>query len=176
MLFVFRSPLAAALPLMLAGFSITTSLAALSLLGRVIDIDVFSLQVVTGLGVGLAIDYSLFVLARYRIEIRRGEGYRIAQRRTIASAGRTVMFGALTVAAALAALIAFPEQFLQSTGIAGGLVALMSGIAALIVLPAVLALLGPRLDPRWERAADRTTPPPDPLSGGSHFWRGVAAV
>ncbi len=65
LLFVFRSPLAAALPLLLAGFSITTSLAALSLLGRVIDIDVFSLQVVTGLGVGLAIDYSLFVLARY---------------------------------------------------------------------------------------------------------------
>ncbi len=175
LLFVFRSPLAAALPLLLAGFSITTSLAALSLLGRVIDIDVFSLQVVTGLGVGLAIDYSLFVLARYRIEIRRGEGYRLAQQRTIASAGRTVMFGALTVAAALAALIAFPEQFLRSTGIAGGLVALMSGVAALVVLPAVLALLGPRVDPGWERSADRTAPATDPLSGGSHFWRGVAA-
>ncbi len=174
LLFVFRSPLAAALPLLLSGFSIVTTLAVLSLLGRAVGIDVFSLQVVTGLGVGLAIDYSLFVLARYRIEIRRGDGYQRAQLRTVATAGRTVMFGSLTVAAALAALIAFPQQFLSSTGIAGGLVALLSGVAALVVLPAVLALLGPRVDPRWERAVDRSAPPPDPLSGGSGFWRGVA--
>jgi uncharacterized membrane protein YdfJ with MMPL/SSD domain len=174
LLAVFRSPVAAALPLILSGFSILITLALLSLLTGVVDIDVFSLQVVTGLGVGLAIDYSLFVLARYRIEMRRDEGYRNAHVTTTLTAGRAVLFGALTVAAALAALIAFPQQFLSSTGIAGALVAILSGVAALFVLPALLALLGPRVDPGWERAADRTAPEPDPLSGGSEFWTTVS--
>ena len=174
LLAVFRSPVAAALPLILSGFSILITLALLSLLTGVVDVDIFSLQVVTGLGVGLAIDYSLFVLARYRIEMRRDEGYRNAHLTTTLTAGRAVLFGALTVAAALAALIAFPQQFLSSTGIAGALVAILSGIAALFVLPALLALLGPRVDPGWERSADRAAPEPDPLSGGSGFWTTVS--
>ena len=167
----FRSVLAALLPLVLAAFSIAVTLALLTAISELVDIDLFSLQVVTGLGVGLAIDYSLFVLARYRAEVRRGNGYEAAHRRTVATAGRTVAFGALTVAAALAALIIFPQQYLSSTGIAGGLVALLSGASALIVLPALLALVGPRVDPGFEQTAPGEDPPPDPLGGGSRFWR-----
>ena len=174
LLLVFRSPVAAALPLALAAFSITLTLALLSVLSEIVDIDLFSLQVVTGLGVGLAIDYSLFVLARYRLEIRRNRGYEEAQARTIASAGRTVAYGALTVAAALAALIIFPQQFLSSTGISGALVALLSGATALIILPAMLALLRSRVDPGYAAAQPAGTPAPDPLGGGSRFWTGLA--
>lgn len=170
LLLVFRSPLAAALPLILAGFSIVLTLALLTLISGVTDVDLFSLQVVTGLGVGLAIDYSLFVLARYRGELRSGCGYELANRTTLQTAGRTVAFGALTVAAALAALIIFPSQFLSSTGIAGALVALLSGVAALLVLPAVLTLVGPRIDPSFESAGPAGAVPDDPLGGGSRYW------
>lgn len=175
LLAVFRSAVAAALPLALGAVSILLTFAALSGLATVMDIDLFSLQVVTGLGVGLAIDYSLFIIARYRSELRAGRGYEEAQRRTMATAGRTVAFSALTVAAALAALVIFPNQFLRSTGVAGGLVALLSGGAALVVLPALLALLGARVDPGFAGSSDEDDPPPEPLGGGSDFWRGLAA-
>lgn len=174
LLLVFRAAVAAALPLILSAVSIIFTLSLLNGLSRLTDIDLFSLQVVTGLGVGLAIDYSLFVLARYRAEIRRGDGYHAAHRRTMATAGRTVSYGALTVAVALAALILFPQQFLSSTGIAGALVALLSGFAALLVLPAVLALLGPRIDPRLETGGSLQDARPDPLGGGSRFWGGLS--
>ncbi len=170
-LWVFRSPIAAALPLLLSGISIVLTFAALSLLSEFTDIDLFSLQVVTGLGVGLAIDYSIFILARFRIEIRHGHGIQTAQLATLSTAGRTVAFSALTVAAALAALILFPQQFLSSTGIAGGIVAVISGAVALIILPAAMALLGPRIDPALEAgevdAGGCTT---DPLTRGGGLW------
>ncbi len=168
LLFVFRSPVAAALPLLLAGLSIVITLALLSALANLIEIDLFSLQVVTGLGVGLAIDYSLFVVARYRAELAAGAEPEAALRRTVTTAGRTVAYGAMTVATAMAALIIFPQQFLSSTGIAGALVALLSGASALLVLPALLAWLGPRVVSR--HGADS----PDPLSGGSRFWAGLS--
>lgn len=173
LLAVFRSLVAAALPLLLSGISILITFAALNGIARVVDVDLFALQVVTGLGVGLAIDYSLFILARYRNELRAGGDYAAAQTRTMQTAGRTVAFSALTVAAALAALILFPNQFLRSTGIAGALVALLSGGAALVVLPALLALLGPRVDPGFA-SAPSTGPARDPLSDGSTFWRTAA--
>jgi uncharacterized membrane protein YdfJ with MMPL/SSD domain len=167
LLFAFRSPAAAALPLALAGFSIVVTLALLSALAGAVDIDLFSLQVVTGLGVGLAIDYSMFVVARYRAEVAGGAAPEAALDRTMATAGRTVAYGAMTVATAMAALIIFPQQFLSSTGIAGAMVALLSGAAALIVLPALLKLLGPRVAPP---GAER----PDPLRGGSRFWAALS--
>jgi RND superfamily putative drug exporter len=174
LLVVFRSPLAAVLPLILAGFSIVVTLGLLTPISGFTAVDLFSLQVVTGLGVGLAIDYSLFVLARYRGELRSGCGYESANRTTLQTAGRTVGFGALTVAAALAALIIFPNQFLSSTGIAGALVALLSGAAALLVLPAVLTLLGPRIDPSFESAGPAGAVPDDPLGGGSRYWTAMS--
>jgi RND superfamily putative drug exporter len=171
LLFVFRSPVAAALPLVLAGVSIVFTLALLSAMADVVDIDLFSLQVVTGLGVGLAIDYSLFVVARYRAEVSDGEGAEAAHHRTVTTAGRTVAYGAMTVATAMAALIIFPQQFLSSTGIAGALVALLSGASALVVLPALLKLLGPRVAPGQGTEGERRS---DPLSGGSGFWAGLS--
>ncbi len=168
LLIVFRTLLAAVLPLVVAGVTIVVTFAALRLLTDVTQIDLFSLQVVTGLGVGLAIDYSLFVIARFREEIGSGEdvNYRRAHIRTLRTAGRTVAFSALTVAAALAALTVFPQPFLRSTGIAGALTAICAGLTSLLVLPAVLALLGPSIN----RFAIRRDPLRAGVNARSGFW------
>ena len=170
LLIVFRTLVAALLPLVIAGVTIVVTFAALRLLTGVTQIDLFSLQVVTGLGVGLAIDYSLFVIARFREEIASEGGevdYRRAHVRTLATAGRTVAFSALTVAAALAALTVFPQPFLHSTGIAGALTALFAGLTSLLVLPAVLAMLGPSIN----RFAVRRDPLRAGIGARSSFWR-----
>jgi uncharacterized membrane protein YdfJ with MMPL/SSD domain len=124
---------------------------------------VFALNVVTGLGLGLAIDYSLFIVSRYREELARVGPGPEAIRRTLATAGRTVLFSSLTVAAALGSLLLFPQRFLYSMGIGGMMVAALAGAVALLVLPAVLALLGPRVNAlaprRLQRAADADARP-----------------
>jgi RND superfamily putative drug exporter len=162
-LLFFRSGVAAALPLLVGGLAIVGTLAILRLANELTEISVFALNLTTGLGLGLAIDYSLFVVARYREELERtGPGFE-AVRRTLATAGRTVVFSSLTVAAALASLTVFPQRFLYSMGIGGAAVALLAAAVALVVLPAVLALLGERvngLSPRWlRRAAERDARP-----------------
>ena len=115
----------------------------------------------TGLGLGLAIDYSLFIVSRYREELARlgaGAGAE-ALRRTMSTAGRTVAFSAVTVIAALASLLVFPQRFLYSMGIGGMIVAFVAATLALVALPALLALLGPRVNAlspeRWRRAGER---------------------
>jgi len=122
----------------------------------VTSLSVFALNLVTGMGLGLSIDWSLLVVSRFREELvvdREG-----AVARTIASAGRTVIFSALTVAAAMASLLVFPQRFLFSMGVGGVLVSLVGGAVALVVLPAVLALLGTRVNAlaprRWQRAPE----------------------
>ena len=162
-LLFFRSGVAAALPLFVGGLAIVGTLAILRLANELTEISVFALNLTTGLGLGLAIDYSLFVVARYREELERtGPGFE-AVRRTLATAGRTVVFSSLTVAAALASLTVFPQRFLYSMGIGGAAVALLAAAVALVVLPAVLALLGERvngLSPRrLRRAAERDARP-----------------
>jgi len=104
LLVVFRTVIAAVLPLIVAALSILLTFAALRLLTSLTAIDLFSLQTVTGLGTGLAINYSLFILARYREELSSGRGYERALTDTMLRAGRTVLFSAITVAAALASL------------------------------------------------------------------------
>src|SRR3954463_3050781 len=162
-LLFFRSGVAALLPLMIGGLAIVGTFLMLRLANEVVDISIFALNLTTGLGLGLAIDYSLFVVSRYREEIARSGPGLEALRRTMATAGRTVMFSSLTVAAALASLIVFPQRFLYSMGISGSLVALLAAVVALVVLPAVLALLGERvnaLSPLWlRRAAARDARP-----------------
>jgi uncharacterized membrane protein YdfJ with MMPL/SSD domain len=127
------------------------------------SISVFALNVVTGLGLGLAIDYSLFIVSRYREELARVGPGPEAIRRTLATAGRTVLFSSLTVAAALGSLLLFPQRFLYSMGIGGMMVAALAGAVALLVLPAVLALLGTRVNAaaprRLQRAADADARP-----------------
>ena len=143
---VFRSVLAALLPLVAGAVAIVATLGAMRALAEVVEIDLFSINIVTGLGLGLALDYSLLVVARYREELdRHGPGWR-AVHRTLQTAGRTVAFSAVTIAFALAALLVFPQRFLYSIGIGGALVAVISAIVALTLLPAMLAMLEDRVN------------------------------
>jgi RND superfamily putative drug exporter len=145
-LLFFRSLVAALLPLLVGGLSIVATMLMLRIASEFGSVSIFALNLVTGLGLGLAIDYSLFIVSRYREEIARtGPGLE-AMRRTLATAGRTVLFSSLTVAGALASLLVFPQRFLYSMGLGGSLVALIAATIALIVLPAVLALLGERVN------------------------------
>ncbi|MGH3014918.1 MAG: MMPL family transporter, partial [Gaiellaceae bacterium] len=145
-LLFFRSLVAALLPLLVGGLSIVGTFLMLRLASEMTSISIFAMNVAIGLGLGLAIDYSLFVVSRYREEIARTGPGPEAMRRTLATAGRTVLFSSLTVAGALASLLVFPQRFLYSMGIAGFFVALISAAIALTVLPAVLALLGSRVN------------------------------
>jgi uncharacterized membrane protein YdfJ with MMPL/SSD domain len=162
-LLFFRSLVAAALPLLVGALAIVGTFAVLRLLNEVTEVSIFALNLTTGLGLGLAIDYSLFIVSRYREELARLGPGREALRRTLATAGRAVLFSSITVAAALASLIVFPQRFLYSMGMGGASVALIAALIALVVLPAVLALLGPRVNAlapkRLQRAAERDARP-----------------
>ncbi|MGA2521323.1 MAG: MMPL family transporter [Acidimicrobiales bacterium] len=146
LLFVFGSLVSALLPLVVAGVSTMGTFLALRVITSVTPVSIFALNMTTVLGLGLAIDYSLFMVSRYREELGAGHDLETALARTMANAGRTVAGSALTVAASLSALAVFPIPFLRSFAIAGIAVALLSGLAAVVVLPAVLASLGPRVD------------------------------
>jgi uncharacterized membrane protein YdfJ with MMPL/SSD domain len=145
-LLFFRSLVAAALPLMVGGLAIVGTFLTLSIASELGSISIFALNLTTGLGLGLAIDYSLFVVSRYREEIAKDGPGLLAMRRTMATAGRTVLFSSLTVAAALASLLVFPQRFLYSMGLGGAAVALLAAAVSLLVLPAVLTLLGNRVN------------------------------
>ncbi|REE96783.1 RND superfamily putative drug exporter [Thermomonospora umbrina] len=143
---VFGGVVAASLPLVVAMITTLLGLGLLWLLASVGTVAVTSVNVVTILGLGLAIDYSLLIVNRYRDELRAGRPTDQAIRITMDSAGRTVLFSALTVAVAVAGLAAFPLLSLRSMAYAGIIVALLSAAASLTVLPALLALIGPRID------------------------------
>ncbi len=145
-LLFFRSLVAALLPLFVGGLAIVGTFVMLRAASEVTSVSIFALNLVTGLGLGLAIDYSLFMVSRYREEIARTGPGLTAMRRTMATAGRTVLFSSLTVAGALASLIVFPQRFLYSMGIGGALVALIAAAISLLVLPAVLSVLGERVN------------------------------
>src|SRR5271155_5658524 len=162
-LLFFRSLVASLLPPLLGGLAILATFFALRVVSSFTDLSVFALNMTTGLGLGLAIDYSLFMVSRYREEsVIRGFGVD-ALRRTLETSGRTIVFSSLTVAAAMASLTIFPQRFLYSMGIAGALVALIAASLALSVLPALLAVLGPRVNAlapgRLQRAAERDARP-----------------
>jgi putative drug exporter of the RND superfamily len=149
---IFRGLIAALLPPLVGIFAIMLAFLALRLANEITPISVFSLNIVTGMGLGLGIDYSLFVLSRYREELAGGLDTRAAIARTLQTAGRTVLYSSLTVAAALTCLLVFPIRFLYSMGIGGAAVALCDGAVALIVLPALLLVLDKRIDalsPAW---------------------------
>ena len=168
-LLFFRSLVAAALPLLIGGLAIVSTFLLLTVASELGSISIFALNLVTGLGLGLAIDYSLFVVSRYREEIAKTGAGLEALKRTMATAGRTVAYSSITVAGALAALAVFPQRFLYSMGIGGALVALAAAAISLTVLPAVLALLGERvnsLSPKFlQRRAEADS---RPASEG--FW------
>jgi putative drug exporter of the RND superfamily len=146
LLFVFRGVIAAAIPLLLGVISIIGTLLVLRVMAGFTDTSLFALNIATGLSLGLAVDYALLLVSRYREEIGRGGATREAHRRTVETAGRTAVFSGLTVAAAMAALIVMPQRFLYSMAVAGCSVALLSALMAILVVPSLLALLGPRID------------------------------
>ncbi|MDX6668035.1 MAG: putative drug exporter of the superfamily, partial [Solirubrobacteraceae bacterium] len=182
-LFVFRGVVAALMPIFVGMLTVLSTFLVLRIVNTFVELSPFALNVVVGLGLGLAIDYSLFVVSRYREELARvGRGRppsRIygavprgeagaefagseseALRRAIYTAGRTILYSAITVAIALATLITFPQGFLYSMGIGGAATALVAVTVSLVALPSLLAVLGPRLNAlsfkRWQRAAQRT--------------------
>ena len=164
---VFRGLVAAFLPPLVGAGAIALTFLGLRGVVEVHGLSVFALNLVTGLGFGLAIDYSLFVVSRWREEaMRYGHGPE-ALARTLHTAGRTVFFSALTVAASMACLLVFPQQFLYSMGVGGVLVALSAGLVALVPLPAFLYWLGPRIDTFAPRRIQRVP------AGGS--WGRLAA-
>jgi len=156
-LLVFRGVVAALLPLAVGMATILLTFLAMRVANAVEPMSVFAINLITGLGLGLAIDYSLFMVSRFREELARGSERSEALRATVRTAGRTVLFSAVTVAAALAALIVFPQRFLFSMGIGGALVALSAAAVSLTLLPALLVALGPRVNAlsprRWRVAA-----------------------
>jgi uncharacterized membrane protein YdfJ with MMPL/SSD domain len=149
---------AALLPVIVGATTVLGTFLALSAVNEVYGLSIFALNLVIGLGLGLAIDYTLFLVTRYREELaRQGPGHG-AIRTTMATAGRTVVYSALTVAVALITLTTFPMGFLRSMGIAGALVALVAAAASLVVSPALFGLWGTKL------ARRRTS------SGGAGRW------
>ncbi len=169
LVFVFGSAVAAALPLAIGVISIVGTLAALKLITLFTDVSVFSINLTTALGLGLAIDYSLFIVSRYREELRKGRSNEDAIVKTLTTAGKTVLFSALTVAAALAALLVFPLYFLRSFAYAGVAVVGCGAAASLIVLPAMLAALGANVE-RFRII--KREPKPD----GEGFWHRLAVM
>jgi uncharacterized membrane protein YdfJ with MMPL/SSD domain len=162
-LLFFRSLVAALLPPLLGGLAIVSTFFALRIVANFVDLSAFALNLVTGLGLGLAIDYSLFMVSRYREEATKSGFGLDALRTTLQTSGRTILFSSITVAAAIASLAIFPQRFLRSMGIAGALVALLAAGLALVVLPALLTVLGRRVNAlaprRLQRAADREARP-----------------
>ena len=157
-LWVFRSAVAAVLPLLVGGLTIVISLMLLRGINEFVDISIFALNLITGLGLGLSIDYSLFLVSRYREELERSGPGAEAIRRTVMTAGRTVAFSAATVAGAGLALLVFPLRFLYSMGIGVTLVSLVAALVSLVVLPSVFAVLRHRVNSlapkRWQRARE----------------------
>jgi uncharacterized membrane protein YdfJ with MMPL/SSD domain len=145
-LLFFRSLVASVLPLMIGGLAIVGTFLILRVASELGSISIFALNLTTALGLGLSIDYSLFIVSRYREEIAKSGPGLEAMRRVLATAGRTVFFSSLTVSAALASLLVFPQRFLYSMGLGGSLVALFAALISLTVLPAVLTLLGRRVN------------------------------
>ncbi|TMK83402.1 MAG: MMPL family transporter [Actinobacteria bacterium] len=143
---VFGSLIAAGMPLAVGAFAVVGTFLALNLLTRLTNVSIFSINLTTALGIGLGIDYSLFIVSRFREELRGGLGVSDAVVRTVQTAGRTVLFSALTVAISLAALMIFPLYFLRSFAYAGIAVVALATAAAIVSLPALLAVVGTRID------------------------------
>ncbi|GAA3091372.1 MMPL family transporter [Streptomyces rectiviolaceus] len=146
LLLVFGSLVSALLPLAIGIVAIAGTFAELFVLGSVTDVSIFAINLTTALGLGLGIDYALLMVSRFREQLATGASVDDAVRRTVATAGRTVAFSAATVAAALAALLVFPQYFLRSFGYAGVGVVAIAAVSTLFVMPALFVVLGHRVN------------------------------
>ena len=143
---VFASIVAAGMPLLVAGLAIPSSLALIYIVAQQVEMSIFVLNIATMLGLALAIDYSLFIVSRFREELRRGRSVGEAVERAMATAGKAVAFSGVAVAIGLSGLLLFAAPAIRSIGIAGALVVLCSVVFALTFLPAVLGMLGHRVN------------------------------
>ncbi|MFG2104311.1 MMPL family transporter [Micromonospora echinaurantiaca] len=143
---IFGGLVAAATPLLIGGLAILGGFVAVRLVNLVTEVSIFAINIITLIGLGMAVDYALFVVSRFREELAAGRDTPTAIRRTMATAGRTVLVSGLTIALAMASLLIFPQSFLRSMGLGGMAAVLVAMLAALTVLPALLAVLGPRID------------------------------
>ena len=173
LVWIFGGLLAAALPVVVGGLAIVGSLAILRLIALATDVSIFALNLSTALGLALAIDYTLLIVSRYRDEIAGGAQRDEALTKTMLTAGRTVLFSATTVALSLAAMVLFPMYFLKSFAYAGIATVALCAVAALVVTPAAIVVLGARLDSLdvrrgIRRLGGRDEPPPTPVR--QLFW------
>ncbi|MDP7730644.1 MULTISPECIES: MMPL family transporter [Mycobacterium] len=167
---VFGGLIAAALPVVVGVVSIVSTLSVLLLMTTITDVSVHALTVTTAFGLGLSIDFGLLMVSRFREECANGRGHHQAIIATVTTAGRTILFSAATVTLAMTSLLVFPTYFLRSVGLAATATVLLSAFSAIVVLPALLALLGKRVD---SLAVIRRKVP---LSADSLFWRRFAEV
>lgn len=149
LIFVFGSVVAAGLPFLVAGGTILGSFLVLFIVTRFTEVSVFSLNLVTGLGLALGIDYSLLIINRFREELRARDSIPEAVAVTVGTAGRTVFVSGAAVAVALASLLIFPQYFLRSFAYAGIAVSVLAVVGALTAIPAMLAILGKNVN-RWK--------------------------
>jgi len=169
LLLIFGSVVAAGLPLGVGVLTILAGLAGTFMLTRVTDVSQYALNVVTLIGLGIAIDYSLFIVNRYRGELAAGATREDALAKTMATAGRAITFSGVTVAIGLSAMLFYQGTFLASMGAAGGLVVAAAVVYGLTFLPALLAILGPRVNRLPLPLVGRTR------SNGSGLWRRLAS-
>lgn len=175
---VFGTLVAAGLPLLVAGLTIPTTLAIVYLVAQRLTMSIFVTSVVTMLGLALAIDYSLFMVSRFREELACGASVEEAVERAVATSGKAVTFSGTAVAIGLSGLLLFRAPTLSSLGIGGALIALCSVAYALTFLPAALGMLGPRVErlrvgiPRGRSAATAEQVGPAPRAG---LWERIAA-
>jgi RND superfamily putative drug exporter len=167
LILVFGSVIAAGLPVAIGIVAIIGTLLILRVIASFTQVSIFALNLTTGMGLGLAIDYSLFVVSRYREELRAGKDPDAALIRTVETAGRTVAFSSMAVAISLSALLIFPLAFLRSFAYAGVSVVLFAASASIVFLPALLSVLGPRID-KW--VLFHRTPKPV----GEGMWHRIA--
>ena len=160
LLFVFGGLISSAMPLVVGVSAIIGSFLSLYIISLNTGVSIFALNLVTGMGLGLGIDYSLLIVNRFREELHAGKSVEESVARTVATAGKTVFFSGITVMITLSALLMFPQMFLKSFGYAGVTVVAMAVLGALIPLPAILALLGTRID-KWVVRKSAITPKED---------------
>ena len=162
LLIIFGGLAAASLPLAIGGTAILGSFTVLRLLTVFTTVSIYSVNITTIIGLGLGIDYGLFMVVRFREELRRQPTTEAAVARTVATAGRTIAVSGVTVAVALTSLMLFPEVFLRSMGYGGVATVVVDMVAALTILPALLSVLGPRVNALRVRRSLR------PQAGGQH--------
>jgi RND superfamily putative drug exporter len=173
LVWVFGGLLAAALPVAVGGFAILGAMAALRIISLFTDVSIYALNLTVAMGLALAVDYTLLILSRFRDELAKGADREEALIRTMATAGRTVLFSAVTVALSMVTMVLFPQHFLMSFGYAGVGVVAFAAAAAVVVTPAAIVVLGERLDSLDVRQLRRHLlgrPEPTPRPAEQTFW------